>query len=257
MSFKEWLKEIVYIDDIGFIKDSSYIGFREEPVLESGYEILKKIGMLECAKLYSIKDHEFKYVLAFDTYINVDNIFPIMKVLNASYYLDNLDENKLKDMIVGIGSIKNIDTDNFYVLMTLDHEVYNLKYIEQLEVVLNENITQYTNFDLLYRELKEAMKDPKFSSIVKSYFPSCSVMVFPTMEDLLEYKKFYIENEMDNISFDSFLDEMSSIIPNILNEADMNGATEVNVKAYDPDQGKVIDIGTYKKTDNSNDNKLN
>lgn len=256
MSFENWLNSnVTFIDDAGFLGDLSYIGFRNKSAVETAYNLLKDIGVLEYTYIYStnLKDG-FVYIIAFSDLINVDEIFPVLRTINASDYLENITKEQFIGTLVGCTRLKNGLNGNFYCRFTLNHDIYNLEFIDKIEKILNENITEYTNIDLIYEEFKTAMSNETFSGIMKTHFPNCAAMVFNDPQELIAHKNTYLEE--DNSYLDYSLEELSKILPDILNEADMNGATEVNVKAYDPDQGKVIDIGTYKKT-SSNNNKLN
>lgn len=135
MTYKEWVKQsTVEVDDLEILKDEiSYIGLNDESVLKTVYKLLKDINFLNIVKLYKVKSHNSAYTLAFSNGVDVDSIFTFIRFLNGVSYIDNMDKEEFKDFLVAPGSttIKDIDNDNFYCLISLNPKIYNLDFIEK------------------------------------------------------------------------------------------------------------------------------
>lgn len=231
MKFKDWVKKnVIKVEDDSYI-EGNYIGIKNITILEITFDILNYMKLLDIVKLYKVKKFKSVYVIAFPYEIEIDEILPIIRLLNMNTYFDDMDKESFKDTLIGTNVVTDVDNSDFYCRFTLNHSEYNIDYISQIEEVLNEDITFNTNLDLLYKEFKNKLKDSMFRSIMLTHLPNSGCMIFNNIEELKIYKSHWTakENELE-YSTDNIFD-----FDDVIN---------------DSDNGKVINIKDYINTNN-------
>ena len=105
----------------------------------------------------------------------------------------------------------------------------------------------------MYEDFKKILEDSLCRNIIKTHAFNFGIMVFDRSEDFYEYKN-YLKRTMYDTDYD--VSELTNtIVPDLLSKLNIKDGTEVKVSAYDPNNGKVIDLATYKQ--DIDKNKLN
>lgn len=250
MRFNDWVrKNTTKIDSIDDIENKSYFGIRNDEMLKTVYNFFKDMKLLDYMEIYDPKDLEYN-VLVFSPEINLDELFSIIKLIDRFQYLNKIVNNDEKEefkKLIMYKSIENIDTDEFYCMFTLSPIVYTIDHIYEVEEVMNEYITFKTNFDLLYDEFKEIMKNDRLAAIIKSHFPDCLFIAFNSIEEFDTYLEAQTHfNRIETESSDDLIsDEVD--LSDIINKLNLNEDTDIEIRAYDENNGKIIDLGEYRK----------
>ena len=219
MEFKEWLDEKIIGEIDGHdidasIDRSSIVHFMPTwiDVLEKVYNVYKDTNILDRIDVYSF-NHEY-YNLAItqkSNFIEIDVVFDTMRFLNYNKIFTTL----TKDIFSNHIPIHKADSENFYVLLTLDPYKMNLDYIKEVEDVLNENITLYTNMDLLYEEFKNLIDtDAEFKLLIETNLEVFNIIQF---ESLKEYSKYFVSRDglIEDLMYNErdIINKLQSILP--------------------------------------------
>lgn len=190
MDFKTWLKEktigIITKEDLNDMSenDVQYMATNKD-ILENIYNLYKDTNILDFTDIYILKHERFDYVLVFtNELIDSYNIFETTKFLNSNKTFKNINMESLKALF--INDIE--DYDDFYVLLTLDPNIYKLDYVKKIEKLLNKTITKFTNLDLLYKEFKNLLNsDIESRLIIQTNMANFGIIAFNSLEEYNNY----------------------------------------------------------------------